>query len=1590
MAALRQTAGSGVLETCGLERILEALKLLLSPGGSGSSSLQITKHDVLLTTLKSNLSALEDKFLKDPHWKQLKLLRDEIANEAEWRQDCMDVTWRFTSQTLLLLLCLKETMIRLAVEFNPGKPNPRTPEAAPALSPDTLSISQQKTVQSVLQFVVTLGVCPYLVPGVGVPVSYRTEFGAVVQDVVCLGAAPSAPRRLYTSCKVLLNVAQHASLGSLIFCRHFGDIAAGLCQLGFCPTKRKPLNPEEEVLTEDERALSRKALRDILDQVYQPLAVRELLILQGGSPQSYTDGKTQVMCRAPAWLRRLCGQLLSERLMRPSGVQAVVRGILEGAGAGAAGGSDAEATAADWKKCDLIAKILASCPQQSVSPEDYYRDICPQILDLFHFQDKLTGLQFQRVATTTFITMSRERPQLAAKYLLQPVLVPLHRCLNTAEVSESDMVPGTILVTEEELSRCIEDVYKVYVVGNEPLTVLVDSLLPVLGVLFSLYCFTKHTVSHIRSLCQEILLWMLGKLERKKAITSLKGFAGLDKTVPSLHSLCHFRAATQGGIMITIKEAVCDEDEDEALYQKVSSEQCQVEHLGDLLSHCQECGLAGDFFIFCLKELTHMAVEDEAELKSKPFSSKNLLELEQHQTLLMEGQERKLLVLQLTAVLCERMSEQIFTNITQVVDFVAATLQRACASLAHQAESTVESQTLSMSMGLVAVMLGGAIQLKSSEFAILKQLLPLLEKVSNTYPDPVIQELAVDLRITISTHGAFSTEAVSVAAQSTLNKKDPGGKREEQQQTSDEKYSNVSYHHLEQQRSHCTSNQTSLTPNAPLIPQEVHEPSITTNQKSGSITTEQLQEALLSAYDPQIPTRAAALRTLSRWIEQREPKALEMQEKLLKIFLENLEHEDTFIYLSAIQGVALLSDVYPEKILPGLLAQYDGGKDKHTLETRMKVGEILMRIVRALGDMVSEYREPLIHTFLRGARDPDSAHRASSLSNLGELCQRLDFMLGSVVHEVTTCLIAVAKTDHEVQVRRAAVHVIVLLLRGLSQKATEMPVQLTTALRVVGTSLFALAVLGGILAAYVTGYQFIHTEKHYLSFGLYGAILGLHLLIQSLFAFLEHRRMRRAGRPLKLPSPLRRSVALCIAAYQEDPDYLRKCLRSAQRIAFPDLKVVMVVDGNRQEDAYMLDIFHEVLGGTEQAGFFVWRSNFHEAGEGETEASLQEGMDRVRNVVQASTFSCIMQKWGGKREVMYTAFKALGDSVDYIQVCDSDTVLDPACTIEMLRVLEEDPQVGGVGGDVQILNKYDSWISFLSSVRYWMAFNVERACQSYFGCVQCISGPLGMYRNSLLQQFLEDWYHQKFLGSKCSFGDDRHLTNRVLSLGYRTKYTARSKCLTETPTKYLRWLNQQTRWSKSYFREWLYNSLWFHKHHLWMTYESVVTGFFPFFLIATVIQLFYRGRIWNILLFLLTVQLVGIIKATYACFLRGNAEMIFMSLYSLLYMSSLLPAKIFAIATINKSGWGTSGRKTIVVNFIGLIPVSIWVAVLLGGLAYTAYCQDLFSETELAFLVSGAILYGCYWVALLMLYLAIIARRCGKKPEQYSLAFAEV
>eukprot|EP00079_Xenopus_tropicalis_P037477 XP_017951248.1 PREDICTED: hyaluronan synthase 1 [Xenopus tropicalis] len=542
---------------------------------------------------------------------------------------------------------------------------------------------------------------------------------------------------------------------------------------------------------------------------------------------------------------------------------------------------------------------------------------------------------------------------------------------------------------------------------------------------------------------------------------------------------------------------------------------------------------------------------------------------------------------------------------------------------------------------------------------------------------------------------------------------------------------------------------------------------------------------------------------------------------------------------------------------------------------------------------------------------------------------------------------------------------------------------------------FACLVLTGVTWAFADSIPLVTDEFRILAFGIYGAFLSVHLVIQSLFAFLEHRKMKRDDNICTYT----KMVALTISAFQEDPVYLRECLESVKNTHYPPdkLKVIMVIDGNSPEDQYMMDMFKEVFAG-EDIGTICWQNNYHSwkpenatTIDADYEIEVEDPeLGEVEHLIKSKRCVCIMQKWGGKREVMYTAFKALGESVDYVQVCDSDTKLDPLATLELVKVLESNDRYGAVGGDVRILNLEESYISFMSSLRYWIAFNVERACQSYFDCVSCISGPLGLYRNDLLQTFLESWYNQKFLGTHCTFGDDRHLTNRMLSIGYATKYTARSKCFSETPAQFLRWLNQQTRWTKSYFREWLYNSLWWHKHHLWMTYESVIAGIFPFFVTATVVRLFFSCHLWDIVWVLICVQLIATVKALYACLLRGNPIMIFMSLYAILYMGGLLPSKYFALITMNKSSWGTSGRKKIVGNYIPLLPLSIWGAILFTGILYTIVMMSLCTscrliEAEKRYLIYGSAFYLGYWALMFLLYWLWVKRTCRRRTDDYDL-----
>lgn len=248
---------------------------------------------------------------------------------------------------------------------------------------------------------------------------------------------------------------------------------------------------------------------------------------------------------------------------------------------------------------------------------------------------------------------------------------------------------------------------------------------------------------------------------------------------------------------------------------------------------------------------------------------------------------------------------------------------------------------------------------------------------------------------------------------------------------------------------------------------------------------------------------------------------------------------------------------------------------------------------------------------------------------------------------------------------------------GVKMKLKPLLRKAGTIVRATLTFTFALIVLGVMIWAYVAGFPIATSPYGIISFGFYGLLLSVHVLIQSLFALIEHRRM--AARRHK-PCSYTRTVGFTISAYQEDPEYLRECLTSVRALQYPEhlMRVIMVIDGNSEDDLYMMDMFKEVFA-DQEPGCYIWQNNYHTwnpqaagggggagqetgGGDGGSTASSeldaadaglwQEDFQRreVEELIQNKRCVCIMQKWGGKREVMYTAFKALGSSVDYIQV----------------------------------------------------------------------------------------------------------------------------------------------------------------------------------------------------------------------------------------------------------------------------------------------------------------------------------------------------
>jgi hyaluronan synthase len=280
----------------------------------------------------------------------------------------------------------------------------------------------------------------------------------------------------------------------------------------------------------------------------------------------------------------------------------------------------------------------------------------------------------------------------------------------------------------------------------------------------------------------------------------------------------------------------------------------------------------------------------------------------------------------------------------------------------------------------------------------------------------------------------------------------------------------------------------------------------------------------------------------------------------------------------------------------------------------------------------------------------------------------------------------------------------------------------------------------------------------------------------------------------------------------------------------------------------------------------------------------------------------------GKREALALGFSRARGEV--IVTLDSDSVIERDALLALAGPFR-DERIGAVAGKVLVYNRHAGVIPRMLHVRFILSFDLLRAVESAYGNVYCCPGAMTAYRAAVLRRVLEPWRAQTFLGARCTFGEDRALTNFFFEEGYDAVYQRSAVVHTTVPTIYSKLCKMFIRWDRSYVREEIrfVRIVWKRplRTRLIALYDRSITNLrYPVYY-ASIALLLIRGiQHPSMLVQLLTaIGVVSLVNGLY--YLRSERSLGF--LYGVLYayfsFFALFWIFPYAVATVRARSWLT-------------------------------------------------------------------------------------
>lgn len=281
------------------------------------------------------------------------------------------------------------------------------------------------------------------------------------------------------------------------------------------------------------------------------------------------------------------------------------------------------------------------------------------------------------------------------------------------------------------------------------------------------------------------------------------------------------------------------------------------------------------------------------------------------------------------------------------------------------------------------------------------------------------------------------------------------------------------------------------------------------------------------------------------------------------------------------------------------------------------------------------------------------------------------------------------------------------------------------------------------------------------------------------------------------------------------------------------------------------------------------------------------------------------EKNRGKRQGMSECVKR--STMDLIFFVDSDSFIEPDAAKKVVKYFSH-PKIGAVAGHAYVANAEKNILTKMQAVRYYVAFKAYKSAEALFGAVTCCSGCCSVYRRAYLLPFLDGWENQRFLGVRCTYGDDRSLTNYMLYYGYDAIFAPDVIAHTFVPDTFGVFMRQQLRWKKSWTRESLLAGTFMWRRNIIMSMSFYLGVVLP--LLAPIIVA--RAFVWYPVMenqlpfyYILGLMLMAFIYGLYYYIYTKDKKWIYGVLFATFYTVIMIWQLPYAILKIRDARWGT-------------------------------------------------------------------------------------